>query len=99
MPGAASATIPEEEDSALNSEGGGAQSASSNLGLDQMSGPLDGTREAEESPSMIEVAAGSGLFGELGVIDGEGEAADGKAVEGAPRFSEVGFGGSKASSG
>ena len=48
---------------------------------------------------MIDVAAESGLFGNLEGGGGEGEAADGKAVEGAPRFSEVGFGGSKASSG
>ncbi|KAK0320422.1 glycogenin glucosyltransferase [Friedmanniomyces endolithicus] len=100
MPGAASATILEEEDSELvGGDGvGGASSyddASSGkgLGLDQTAGPLDGTRKAEGSPSMIDVAAGSGLFGEL-----EGKGANAKAAEAAPRFSEVGSGEAKGSS-
>ncbi|KAK0875524.1 glycogenin glucosyltransferase [Friedmanniomyces endolithicus] len=107
MPGAASATIPEEEDPGLSSEGGSGGGGSTHddaksgtgQGLDQMSGPLDGTREAEGSPSMIDVAAESGLFGELEGGGGEGKGAGEREAEAAPRFSEVGFGGTEGSFG
>ena len=107
MPGAASATIPEEEDPGLSSEGGSGGGGSTHddaksgtgQGLDQMSGPLDGTREAEWSPSMIDVAAESGLVGELEGGGGEGKGAGEREAEAAPRVSEVGFGGTEGSFG
>ncbi|TKA80966.1 hypothetical protein B0A55_02390 [Friedmanniomyces simplex] len=101
MPGTASATIPEEEMSAggIAAGGGGGQGGvdvgggSEGLGLDRMAGPMDGTREARGSPSMIEVAEGSGLFDSR--VEGLGSGGQGSRpgeTKAAPRFSEPGFG-------